>query len=233
MARRVQGKGLQRADGVAVAILEQRVELRSVTLELGPLVEDLPEGLLHDGNLLTDADLSAQLGLDIGCRGQVISVDMGLDQPFQTPAPRLDEGDDLVGMVIGDPARRIVDIHDGIDHRAGVRAGVAQDIADRVGGGIEKAVNFGMNGRLCSGHGSFPLAWGRSCGRQSAARPRLWCQSILVVKYQSTVFSPSCMRASAASQVCGVGTMTGWPGCQFSGVATLCSADVWRATIRR
>ena len=51
VARRVHGEGLHVADLVGVAILEQRVELRAVALELGAFVEDLAEGVLHDDDL--------------------------------------------------------------------------------------------------------------------------------------------------------------------------------------
>lgn len=53
--------------------------------------------------------------------------------------------------------------------------------------------------------------------------------SVLVVKYKSTVSRPSAILASASCVVCGVGTITGWPGFQFSGVEALCSSDVCSA----
>ena len=70
------------ADLVGVAILEQPVELAAVALELGALVEHLAEGVLHDGDVLADADLAAELALDVGRGRQVVGMDMGLDQPF-------------------------------------------------------------------------------------------------------------------------------------------------------
>ena len=47
-------------------------------------------------------------------------MDVGFDQPFQLEAARLDVGDDLVGVFEGDAAGGVVDVHDGIDDRAGV-----------------------------------------------------------------------------------------------------------------
>ena len=44
-------------DGVSIPILEELIELRAVTLELGALVEDFPEGLLHRHDPLADATL--------------------------------------------------------------------------------------------------------------------------------------------------------------------------------
>ena len=59
-------KARHRADHVGVAVLEQTVELAAVALEFGAFVEDLAEGLLHDGDLLADAELAAELALDVG-----------------------------------------------------------------------------------------------------------------------------------------------------------------------
>jgi hypothetical protein len=79
-------KACMRADLVGVAVLEQGVELRAVALELGAFVEDLAEGVLHDHDLVADADLAAELLLDVGRGGQVVGMDMGLDDPLQLQA---------------------------------------------------------------------------------------------------------------------------------------------------
>ena len=126
------------ADRVGVAVVEQPVELRAVALELGALVEDLAEGVLHDGDVAADAELAAQLLLDVGRGGQVVGMDMGLDQPLDREAVRLDEGDDLVGVVVGDAPGGVVDVHDGIDDGAGVRRRVLDDVGDRVGRRVEE-----------------------------------------------------------------------------------------------
>ena len=98
VAGRVQRVRRHGADRVAVAVLEQAVELRAVALELGALVEDLAEGLLHDGDPGADADLAAELLLDVGRGRQVVGVDMGLDQPLEPQAALADAGDDRVGV---------------------------------------------------------------------------------------------------------------------------------------
>jgi hypothetical protein len=41
--------------------LNSRSNWLTVALELGAFVEDLAEGVLHDGDVLADADLAAQL----------------------------------------------------------------------------------------------------------------------------------------------------------------------------
>jgi hypothetical protein len=66
--------------------LNRRSNWRAVALELGAFVEDLAEGVLHDGDLVADADLAAELFLDVGRGRQVVGMDMGLDQPFQLQA---------------------------------------------------------------------------------------------------------------------------------------------------
>lgn len=63
--------------------------------------------------------------------------------------------------------------------------------------------------------------------------PRLDAQSSRVEKYQSTVVYPSPARAIAAAGVAGVGTITGSPGTQFSGMAQLFSSAVCIATSNR
>jgi hypothetical protein len=74
------------ADIVGVAVLEQGVELRAVALELGAFVEDLAEGVLHDHDLVTDADLAAELVLDVRRSRKVVGVHMGLDDPLKLEA---------------------------------------------------------------------------------------------------------------------------------------------------
>ncbi len=69
------------ADVKAVAFLEQLVELAAVALELGALVEDLAEGVLHHGDLVADADLAAEVFLQIGRGGQVVGMDVGFENP--------------------------------------------------------------------------------------------------------------------------------------------------------
>jgi hypothetical protein len=73
---------------------EQRVELRAVALELGAFVEDLAEGVLHDHDLAADADLAAELLLDVGRSRQVVGMDVGLDDPLKLQAVFLDVLDD-------------------------------------------------------------------------------------------------------------------------------------------
>jgi hypothetical protein len=74
------------ANIVGVAVLEEGVELRAIALELGAFVEDLAEGVLHDHDLVADADLAAELVLDVGRSGKVVGMDVGLDDPLKLEA---------------------------------------------------------------------------------------------------------------------------------------------------
>ena len=87
MAGGVQGKAGHAANGIGIAIDKQPVKLAAVALKLGAFVEDLAEDVLHDGDLVADADLAAKFALDIGRGRQVVGVDMRFDDPFQRQVP--------------------------------------------------------------------------------------------------------------------------------------------------
>ena len=71
-------------------------------------------------DVLADAELAAELALDIGRGRQVVGMDMGLDQPFELEA----DARAIWRMIasapfIGDAAGGVVDVHDRIDDGAG------------------------------------------------------------------------------------------------------------------
>ena len=150
----MQDMGGHGADRIAVAVLEQAVELAAVALELGSLVEDLAEGFLNDRDVLADTEPAAEFALDVGRRREVVGMDVGLDQPFEPPAVAPDMVDDAVGAVVCDAARRVVDVHHRIDDRAGVGRGIAHDVADRVGRCVEERHDLGLDAQVgCEGQG--------------------------------------------------------------------------------
>ena len=108
MAGRLHGEGRHRADAVGVAVLEEPVELAAVAAKVRSLVEDLAEGLLHDGDVCADAKLPAELALNVGRRRQVVCVDVRLEQPLDRQTALLDEVGDFVGMLVGKPAGGVV-----------------------------------------------------------------------------------------------------------------------------
>lgn len=90
MARYRDNEGGHAADGISIAVLEQGIELRSVTLKLGALIEDLAEGMLDLFSPCADAELAAQFMPIIGRGRQMIGMDMGLDDPFKVQMVLLD-----------------------------------------------------------------------------------------------------------------------------------------------
>ena len=89
--------------------------------------------------------LPPSLLLDVRRGRQVIGVGMGLDQPFDLEVMVANEADDLVGRLIADAARRVVDVHDAVDDGAGVGSWVLDDIADRVGRLVEERRDLGFD----------------------------------------------------------------------------------------
>jgi hypothetical protein len=70
-------------------------------------------------------------------------MNMGLDLPLQVQLMRCDISDDLISMIICDPSRRVINIHNAIDHGTGVGIGILDHIANRVGGRVEEGFNLG------------------------------------------------------------------------------------------
>ncbi len=68
---------------------------------------------------MADADLAAELFLDVRRAGQVVGMDVRFYEPLQIKAARLDVGDHLIGQFERGAATRVVELHDGVDHRAG------------------------------------------------------------------------------------------------------------------
>ena len=148
VAGRVQDLGPHLPDHQAVALGKQLVELAAIALKASAFVEDLSKGVLHHGDPLADPDLATQRLLDIGRGGEMVGVDMGFQHPFQPQIIFADERDHGIGRAgVGAP-RGVVEIQNGIDHRAGPALGLLHDIGDGVGGLVEKGVNLGGHGAL-------------------------------------------------------------------------------------
>ena len=138
MPRGVNGPRLNIADLVGVTIGKQVIELAAVSGELGAGVEDLAEGVLHGTDVFTDRQLAADLFLNPGCRGKMIRMDMGFQQPFHGERFLFDVGHDLAGTVMaGAPGFGIVVQH-GIHNGAAPGLRVRDNVADGVGVVIEK-----------------------------------------------------------------------------------------------
>ena len=86
MARGVNGKALKATNFVQIAIFEQLVELRAISLKFGPIVENLSKGVLNLLDVLTNPNFSAQLSLNIGCARKMVCMDVGLYDPLEMQA---------------------------------------------------------------------------------------------------------------------------------------------------
>ena len=147
----VDGKRLQGSDLVAVALGKQAVELRSVALKFGAFVENLAKGILHKGDVFTDADLAAQLSLNIGGTRQMVGMNVGFNQPFQRQTMRCDEFNHCIGRGIGNATRRVIDIHHAVDHRTGGTGGITHHIAHGVGFGVKESGDLGPDRQVDGG----------------------------------------------------------------------------------
>jgi hypothetical protein len=82
----VNGKALKATNLVQVAILEQLVELRAISLKFGHFVENFSKGVLNLLDVLTNPHFSAQLPLDIGCARNMACMDVGFYDPLEMQA---------------------------------------------------------------------------------------------------------------------------------------------------
>ena len=144
---------------IGIAIFEERIELAPVALELRAFIEHLAKRILDNDDLLSDADLTAQLVLNIRGRAQVVGMDMRFNNPFKGEPAILDLFDQRVGMFISDPTGRIINIHHTVDDRTCRAGGVLHDIADRVGDLVKETLHVGLHVHLCwvMGHCSLRL----------------------------------------------------------------------------
>jgi hypothetical protein len=122
----------QAADREALAVDEQMIELAAVALKLRPGVEDLAEDVLHDTNVLANAERAAEPFLHVRRGREVIRVDVGLEDPLDLKPLVPDERDDLVRRVRCGPARGGVVVQDRIHDCAAPRCGIAHNMTRRI-----------------------------------------------------------------------------------------------------
>ena len=144
----VEGERLHRADFVGVAIFKERVELRTIALELGAFVEDFAKGLLHVDDLGADADFPAELLLQVRRGRQVVGVDMGLDDPLCPQTLFLNKFNDLTGAIEGQRAAGLIEFHHRVDDGAGVSVRFLHHIGDRVRSLVKEARHDGFQGQI-------------------------------------------------------------------------------------
>ena len=84
MSRGRHNKDVKLTNFVAIAILEKRIKLRPVPLEICTFVEDFSKRLLDFHDPRADAYFTAQLFLQIRSARQMVGMDMGFDDSFQS-----------------------------------------------------------------------------------------------------------------------------------------------------
>ena len=122
--------------------LEQMIELRAVGVEGLLDVEQVPEQLLHVGDVLADADAAAELLLEKGGGAQVIRMGVGLEDPVDLEREPAHERDDLVRETGPGPPRRLIEVERGVDDRTASPRGLLDHVCDRVGLLVEERVDI-------------------------------------------------------------------------------------------
>ncbi len=156
----VERNGRNVADGEAVSVSEQAVELGAVAAELGSFVEYLAEHLLNDGNAGTDSQRPAKLFLQIGRGGQMVRVRVRFEQPVDRQRLPLDESDDVVGGPRRSTPSFLVKIQNAVDDRGPARGRIGDDMGRREGRLVEesryfrpRSVAVGRAAHLLGGYG--------------------------------------------------------------------------------
>jgi hypothetical protein len=118
------------------------VEPGPVAADAG-VVEDFLEHRLHRADVAADADLAAQLCLQVGRGRQVVGMGVGFQQPVHRQPGLAHVGDDPVGAgVRGTPGLGVVITH-AVDDGGAPRDRVRHHVGHGKGGGVEKRLNDG------------------------------------------------------------------------------------------
>ena len=130
MTRDVQRNDRNGPEREFIAVAEQAVELRSVAREFGAFVENLAEHVLDDGDGRANGEFPAELFLEVGAGGQMVSMGVRFEHPVDGQAAAFDVGDDLIRGCKAGAARRFVEIPHAVDDRGALARGIVDDMAD-------------------------------------------------------------------------------------------------------
>ncbi len=136
-----------------LVLLEQAIELGSITLEVGK-VEKAGEGLLHEDDLVADSIRYIVLGLEELGTGDVVGVGVGVDHHSQVEVVLVDELGYFLAVGYAHLPGQGVQIHDGIDDD-GVLGLIVVDDKD-AGEGV--LVEEGLHGGVLARHGWLSVA---------------------------------------------------------------------------
>ncbi len=98
MARRRQDSCREIADRTYIAIGKEMIELAAVATEFRAGIEQRAEGFLHRSHAGPDGDAATRARFEGGRRGQMIGMDVGLEDPDQGKPVLGDKSEDAVGL---------------------------------------------------------------------------------------------------------------------------------------
>ena len=142
----------QAADGETLAVLEQTVELAAVGRHLRG-VEDRLEDLLHARDLGADGDPGARLLLQMGRRGQMVGMSMGLEDPDDPRALARRRREDRVGKGRAGAAGFGIEIEHRVDHGSLPGRGIDDQMGSREGRLVKEGADDRVHGRITSNTG--------------------------------------------------------------------------------
>ena len=117
-----------------------------------PALKVFAKTFLDRGDVAADGELAAELGLQMGCRGEVIGMDVGPRIHSGSPPSSPDPGDQAVRAAGGGTSGLGVVVKDAVDHCAAHALAVEHDAADGAGISPKKPSMFMV------------FVMGRSCG---------------------------------------------------------------------
>ncbi|MOA12421.1 hypothetical protein D3C78_1324100 [compost metagenome] len=142
------GTGLDAANPEGLAVVEQVVELTAIGGELGLDVEQLAEGVLDHRNAVADAELSAELFLEVVAGAHVVGVHVGFQDPLHAEVVLAHVGNQLVGAVVRGASGGGIVVQHRVDQRALAAVRIAHHVAVGEGRGIEEGFNMGVHGTV-------------------------------------------------------------------------------------
>ena len=76
------GAGLDIPDLIGLTILEQMIKLTAICMKPLIFIEDFTEDLLNDRYLIPNCGFAAKLASNIGRRGEMVGMDVCVDDPL-------------------------------------------------------------------------------------------------------------------------------------------------------
>jgi hypothetical protein len=156
VTRHMQGRRRQGAKGEGLAVIEQVIELGSISGELRSQVKQRLENLLDAINHAPDCDTSSDLRLEVRRIREVICVGVGLKDPVDGELLRTNESDHVVCRRVRRAPAAWVEIENRVDDGTVPSLVIEHDMGEGAGGLVQK----GLNQRWLDVHGDvYPIAF--------------------------------------------------------------------------